>query len=304
MKAFEVLEQYIEYIMNLRNLSEHTVRIYNSDITDFINTEEQGLDIEHYVHVNIIRKYIRILAHKPCSPRTINRKISSLRGFFRFAYRHRFVSANPMRRIKNFFVAARLPKVLFPHEMTELLDGKNRAGSGEDFVSLRNQCIMEVLYASGMRVSEIVQLQIQDAKRDIYIRGKGNKTRQVFLNEPAKQVLQQYLPLRKAFLERLGKSSEEALFVNQRGRRLGVRGLSWILAKESRAIGSKLSPHSFRHSFATHMLNNGANLRVVQELLGHSNLSTTEIYTHVGIERLKEVYMKSHPQGEKEQKND
>jgi len=290
-----MLKSYIEYLRSVRNLSPHSIRAYSNDIAVFVKfIEDRGKAITD-TRFEDLRAYISMLSGNRLSAKSINRKISAIRGFFRFLNREKLMSGNPADNIRSLKYSRHLPSFLFEDEMKELL-----AADFNDFWSLRDKTIFEFLYSTGCRVSESTALNVGDLDLkggSAIVKGKGRKDRVVFLGESTKNLLRQYLLKRKYFAKRSDPESLKALFINHHGRRITNRGVQYILSRylENYEIMKKVSPHTFRHSFATHLLNRGADIRIVQELLGHSSLSTTQVYTHIGLEKLKKVYLDAHP---------
>ena len=239
-----------------------------------------------------LRQYLGELQKKQYSRKTIARRLAALRTYFRFLCREKYCQTNPARVLRTPKLEMRLPKFLYPEEMTTLIDTTGTA----NILGLRDKAILESLYSSGMRVSELVSLNITDIEFErgmARVMGKGRKERLVPLGSYALSAINAYLDIRDNPLQ--GKQ-ESAIFLNHRGKRITDRGVRLLIHKITQAQGfENISPHTMRHTFATHMLNNGADLRIVQELLGHVSLSTTQIYTHVTKERLKTVYNKAHP---------
>jgi site-specific recombinase XerD len=222
------------------------------------------------------------------------------------------VSTNPFAEIRSLRTEKKLPSFLFEEEMAKLLELPASAAEGgeagtDGFWKLRDRAVLETLYSTGCRISELVSLDLSDVdlrNRAARVMGKGSRERMVFLGGEALAALKEYMDGRRARMRPGAPGGDpqavRALFVNQRGRRITDRGVRFILASYLRAanLGKKVSPHTFRHSFATHLLDRGADIRAVQELLGHASLSTTQVYTHVGLERLKKVYRRAHPHAE------
>lgn len=290
-----MLNSYIEYLRSVRNLSPHSIRAYGNDIAMFINfIKERGKKVTK-TNIEDLRAYISKLSENRLSAKSINRKISALRGFFRFLNRQKFMDVNPVDGIRSLRYGRYLPSFLFEDEISGIL-----TSDFTDFWSLRDKVIFEFLYSTGCRVSEATGLNVGDLDLkggSAIVKGKGNKERVVFLGENSKLMLREYLLKRKYFVKSSDRESANALFINHHGRRITTRGVQYILSRylENSEIMKKVTPHTFRHSFATHLLNRGADIRVVQELLGHANLSTTQIYTHISLEKLKKVYLDAHP---------
>jgi tyrosine recombinase XerC len=290
-----VLEKYIDYLKSVKGLTENTLRAYRRDIRlmqDFVQAE--GYD---EADPEFVRPFIGNLSRRALSSRSINRILSSLRGYFRFLQRFGDLKESPLAGVRGMKGGRRLPAFLFEQEAAQLLEE-----AGEDFWELRDRSLFEFLYSTGCRISEAVSLNVMDidlAGRQARVLGKGERERNVFIGRSCQTVLHEYLLKRIHHMP--GERSEEALFVNRRGGRLTARGARFLLAGRLKRLGMnrRVTPHSLRHSFATHVLNQGADIRVVQELLGHRSLSTTQIYTHVGLDRLKEIYRNSHPHGKR-----
>lgn len=291
------LDRYLKYLRSVRNLSEQTIHSYRSDLEAFfIWLSDREEDLES-IDSRTIRRYVRELGSRGAAPATVNRHISALNGLFKYEIRFGGRTANPMEAVRSVRLRRSLPDILFEAEIEEILDFP-----AVSFSELRDKVLLELLYSAGCRISELIGIDVDDIafkRRAVLVRGKGGKDRFVFLNEHSYQAVQDYLSPRRELLRRKGITDEKALVLNQRGGRLTQRGAALLLEKRLRSlkVSKKVSPHTFRHSFATHMLDHGADIRIVQELLGHSSLSTTQIYTHLGVSRLKEVYARAHPHG-------
>lgn len=283
-------ERFLLYLEGEKNASAHTVKNYAVDLAEFMGLVN-GKKIREIGPLEI-RKFLAHLKEKGFSKSTISRKLACLRSFFKFLTRESIIPANPAAGIATPKREKKLPTFLEIQEVENLLE----AISGSKLAEKRDKALLETLYSSGIRVSELVGLNLEDA--DILggvlrIRGKGKKERMVPIGKKSQEALRDYLEERNT---QLGKSPS-ALFLNKSGTRLTDRSVRRILIKYARkaSIQKGISPHTLRHSFATHLLDRGADLRSVQELLGHESLSTTQIYTHVTTKRLKEVYDKVHP---------
>jgi integrase/recombinase XerC/integrase/recombinase XerD len=289
------MERYLAYLRSVRALSENTVAAYRRDLTAFSRFCLEGeLDQDS---PEAVRSYLGHLGRKGLASSTINRTISGLRGYFRFKQRFGALTQNPLADQRSRQSPRPLPRFLFEEEMDRFLP-PGPAAPG-DFRAARDLAVFEFLYSTGARVAEVTSLDIGDVdfrRSHVRVRGKGGKERMVFLGPVAVRALKEYLQLRK---EGVGPVAEEgqALFLNLRGGRLTNRGVRYILNRYARERGwtKPVTPHTFRHSFATHILDAGADVRVVQELLGHASLSTTQVYTHVGLEKLRKVYREAHP---------
>jgi integrase/recombinase XerC len=322
MKA--AIDRYLFHLRNERNASAHTVRNYASDLRQFVEylrpADAKDPDLEGVDH-HVIREYIGWLYDQKLERSSIGRKLATLRSFFRFCVREGSMRNNPARLVPAPKIARRLPEVPGTEEMNRFLDGmaavdaapeRSRAELGTPAAAQehaassgllleRDRVIFELLYASGLRVSELVGLNLEDVDREaqmLRVRGKGRKERLVPYGAKARQTLEAYDGVRAQLLSRArhGRSAQ-ALFLNYTGRRLGARSVDRIVKKYARLLSTGWNAHAhvFRHAFATHLLTEGADLRAIQELLGHSSLSTTQRYTHTSIRHLMEVFDKSHP---------
>lgn len=248
-----------------------------------------------------IRSFMAALQRRGLAKRSVARAVSVLRTFYQFLGQRHGVDVNPARAARLPRLEQRLPAVLDRRQVEELCRFAEAQAEAGGFPALRDLAILEVMYASGMRLSELAGLNLTDPDLiadQVKVRGKGKKERIVPLGSYAVRALRRYTVAREALLARLGARRElRALFLSARGARLSPRGIQLIVKRLFGSIGdaSRLKTHSLRHSFATHLLDAGADLRAVQELLGHSSLSTTQVYTHTSVERLKKVYQQSHP---------
>lgn len=291
--AEQLLKQYIRYLHVERGLSENTRRAYERDLRQLINfLTQRGTDFNG-CEANDLFLFLLQWKEIGKSPRSIARCLATLRGFFAFMLDEGKRNDNPTTYLETPKLNRLLPKVLSEATMDILLQ------TGEKSVlALRDLAMLEVLYSSGLRVSELINLRLSDVSLDVgYVRclGKGNKERIIPLGEPAIQAVEIYLNSSRKHL--CGKHKSDILFLNAHGRPLTRQGMSYILKKWGKKHNLKrtISPHMLRHSFATHLLDHGADLRSVQEMLGHADISTTQIYTHLTRTRLLEVFRKSHP---------
>jgi integrase/recombinase XerC len=299
-----LVNQFLAYLEHERNFSDHTVRCYTTDLAHFstfllgpaagpndVETDEFSRRLKAITPVDL-RSYLAELNHLAYSRATVARKIATLRSFYKYLCREGILERNPVKVIRTPRQEKRLPKFLAPADIERLLAMPN----GSDLLSLRDAAMLEVLYSTGIRVSELVGANLEDIDligECIRVRGKGKRERIAPLGSYSLRALNKYLEARAA----AGVHDAKAVFVNRHGQRLSSRSVRRKLIKYLAAAGldPHASPHTLRHSFATHMLENGADLRAVQELLGHRSLSTTQIYTHVTASRLKEVYEAAHP---------
>jgi len=288
------MERYIEKFKNYltveKNYSEHTVKNYAADLKEFASflSDKDIKDVDYLT----IRKFLAFFRSKEISKRSVARKLSTLRTFFRFLQRDGYIKNNPVLSISTPKLDKKLPIFLDEKCILQLITAPDK----KTFQSTRDRAILETLYSAGIRVSELVGIDIKDIdfiSGVIKVLGKGRKERLAPIGDKAVGAIREYIIYRN----KKNKAGKEALFLNKSGKRLTDRSIRRIIDRYIKELSIKehVSPHTFRHSFATHLLNRGADLRSVQELLGHKNLSTTQIYTHVTTERLKSVYDKAHP---------
>jgi len=310
------VKQYLVYLRVVRNASPHTIRSYDNDLGQFLTyltppgtAMPPPQDVTHLM----IREFVAHLHDLRLEKSSIARKLAAIRSFFKFAVREGIVVRNPARMVATPKLPKRIPSVLSAEELNAFLDGvvAGTRGSGQSqrrsetdhsrLMVKRDRAILEMLYASGLRVSELVGLNLGDMDRKelmLRVRGKGNKERIVPYGAKAEHALQAYEPSRQEMLRKAGGHGDrQAVFLNHLGTRLTQRSVGRIVKKYGRLanINWDIHPHSLRHAFATHLLADGADLRAIQELLGHSSLSTTQRYTHATIRQLLEVYDKAHP---------
>ena len=284
------IEKFLRYLEYEKNASSHTLTNYRSDLEAFQNFVGE-IPLEK-IDLLVLRRYLADLKAKNLQKISMARKLSTLRSFFRFLCREGYLKTNPIISLRTPKQEKRLPKVLALKEVERLLEGP----SG-DLQGLRDRAILETLYSSGLRVSELTQLDLPHIDfigGVLKVAGKGKKERLTPIGEKALRAIQAYLEKRR---EKKSLRNSEVLFLNKSGGRLSPRSVRRVLDRVIRktSLAHHVSPHTLRHSFATHLLDRGADLRSVQELLGHQHLSTTQIYTHVTAERLKKVYEKAHP---------
>ncbi len=284
------IDKFINYLKVEKNASPHTITNYTIDLKAFAAFLGEK-DISSVDHLTL-RRFLAEMRTKNYSKRTIARKLASLRSFFRFLYREGYIKTNPITAISTPKLDKKLPVFLDVAKVAKLV----QCPPDDNIAGLRDRALLETLYSTGIRVSELVGLDIDDVdfiSGVIKVLGKGSKERIVPIGEPALQAIRRYVDKRNGE----NVKDKDAVFLNKSGSRLTDRSVRRVVDKYIRtcSIVEHISPHSLRHSFATHLLDRGADLRSVQELLGHMNLSTTQIYTHVTMERLKAVYDKAHP---------
>jgi integrase/recombinase XerC len=301
-----IIHDFQIYLEVERNFSAHTKTAYIADVQEFARFLSDNNFIKNDDEIikadtEIIRQYLSYLYRQKVKKVTVNRKVSSLRSFYKYILRAGRINNNPAEMIQTLKTEKYMPAFLSVDEMFEVLKTQN----DHSVLSLRNRAILEVFYSSGLRLSELAGLDLIDLdfnQKLIKVRGKGRKERIVPIGGPALKAVKEYL-------EKIGEISKDAdadvfkkpLFLNARGKRITTRSIARIVNEITgkSGIGRKISPHALRHSFATHLLNAGADLRSIQKLLGHESLSTTQKYTAVNINRMMEVYDKAHPRTKK-----
>ena len=291
----ECLREFLQYLQLEKNYSDYTIEYYQKDIDEFFMfIIEQSIEDIHTVTYFDARLYLTKLYNKNLAKKSIARKTSSLRSFYKWMMREQLVQENPFALVSLPKKDHKLPQFLYEEEVAVLFKSVNT----EDALGKRDLALLELLYATGIRVSECSGLQLKDidfSLETILVHGKGKKDRYVPFGKYAKAALHTYISNARSELAK--KQKHDYVFVNYRGEPLTARGIRYILGNliNHACKDGHLHPHMLRHSFATHLLNNGADLRSVQELLGHSNISSTQIYTHVTKEQLRKVYQSSHP---------
>ena len=291
----EVFNRYINYLDAERNASHYTVRNYTHDLLDFFSyLKSKKISSLNEVDKQVLRGYLSHLMKEGFARVSISRKLSAIRSFYRYLLREELVATSPIADTSSPKLDKRLPKFLTPEEAVRLLEAPDSSTA----LGQRDRALMELLYASGLRVSELVSLDLEQINletNEIRVWGKGAKERMVLMGKPAAAALASYLSQGRPRL--LGKKKGYALFLNRDGGRLTERSIQRILRKYTGVAGIKkrVHPHLLRHTFATHLLDGGADLRVVQELLGHASLVSTQIYTHVTQSRARKVYLSAHP---------
>ena len=276
---YQIIAQYLEYLELEKGLSQNTIDAYRRDLSEF----SQGIDDIEKIDRMTINTYVRKLRENHLAPTSVIRKIASLRGFFKWATSTGIITKNPASTLEQPKVPQRLPKVISIKEIEEMLHNN---------LNPLEHVIMELLYSCGLRVSELVNLKLNDVDLNSkYVRcfGKGSKERIIPMGEMAKDVIKEYLPKRELLLKKYNINTKY-LLITSNGRKITRQDVYTFIHAQGKVIHKNISPHTLRHSFATHLLENGADLRVVQELLGHSDVSTTQLYTHISKKRLKDVY--------------
>lgn len=282
---------FLKYLKIEKNYSNLTIINYGKDLKIFLKfLEENHINEYKVINYKLMRKFLKFLYEQEYSKKSIARHISSLRSFFKYLAKEKKITNNPMTLISNPKLDKKLPKYLYYEELEKILSIPDKT----TILGMRDLTILELLYSTGVRVSELVNIKIDDIdfdERQIKILGKGNKERMVLYGKVLDNYFKEYLPKRNELAK-----SHNYLLINKFGNKLTDRGVRLIIDNilKKGMIDYHISPHMLRHTFATHMLDNGADLKCVQELLGHKNLSSTQIYTHVSNERLRQVYLETH----------
>ena len=292
----KLVDEFLRQLEVVRKASKNTVRAYARDLSDFAQfIESEGISDFRQISRSLLRQYLNWLFAKGYERRSIARKLSSVRSFFNFLARAGYIPINPAIDLRQPKLMQKLPSTLEVAEVELLLSAPKAA----TVRGLRDRAILEVLYSTGLRVSELANMRISDidfSEKLVKVRGKGGKERIALLNDEAASWLERYLQESRPKLTRKGKQVTDVVFVSQKGTPLTVRQIHRIVDGYARKVlGRSVSPHVLRHSFATHLLEGGADLRVIQELLGHSSLAATQIYTRLSKTHLRKIYEKAHP---------
>jgi integrase/recombinase XerC len=296
------IDEYLCYLRSVRGVSERTERAYEGDLLRFAAyCENSGIRMEAASPYEA-QRFIGDLSSEGISAVSVNRALSSIRGFYRWLIRFGRRKDNPVGNLRNLRTPKTLPEFLWEGEMADFADLPDTAGI---LWPLRDKALILAMYSAGLRISELAALSLKSLDRDLgggRVIGKGGKERRALFSDEGRDALAAYLPAREARIK--AERPTDRLFVNRRGGPLSVSGIRWIIARYSGRSGlqKNVHPHALRHSFATHLVNAGCDVRIVQELLGHASLSTTQRYTHVDMERLKKVYAKAHPHGKRKAK--
>ena len=283
----EYVYKFLDYLKYERGFSDYTIKSYSTDLKEFYEFSKKDI-----VNIELVRKYLRYLYEKNYSNRSISRKVSSLKSYFKYLEGEGIIKDNFMRLISNPKLEKTLPNYLNYQDLEKLLNFPDRNNK----YGLRDALILEMLYSSGVRVSDLANMKLKDIDfkdKKILVVGKGNKERYVYYGSKCDSLLKKYLDM--------DHMDSPYLFIGKRKDRLNEREIRLIVTESAKKAGINIhvTPHTLRHTYATHMLNEGADLKSVGDLLGHESLSTTQIYTHISNERLRQIYLKSHPRAHK-----
>lgn len=287
------IDKFLDYLKYERNYSNNTIIAYENNIRGFLSyCKIKNVKNMNEVNYQFIRGYISYLYKQKYQAKSITRILSALRSFFKYLKREEKISTNPLDLITSPKVEKKLPKYLTINDVEKILNAPDMSNK----IGIRDAFILELLYVTGIRVSELTNIKLNDisiVEKKIKIMGKGSKERIVYYGTRCQELLNKYLNIRNDFL----KQANDYLILSNTGKQISTREIRNIInrLKVKAGIDINISPHTFRHTFATHMLNEGADLRSVQELLGHENLSTTTIYTHLTNEKLRRTYLSTHP---------
>jgi len=293
-----IVTEYLSYLDGVKGSSARTLEAYRTDLFRYENYCENHNIVIQKATAYEVQKFIADLSAENMAAASVNRHLSSIRGFYRWMIRFNKREDNPCALLRNIKMPVKLPQVLWENEMADFAYLPDTAGI---LWPVRDKALILAMYSSGLRVSEVVTLSMTNISKNMeeaLITGKGGKQRYVFFSDEAKEAIAEYLPQRAARLGALGIDGKKgALFINRKGQPLSVPGVRWIIYKYSKhsGLGKNIHPHALRHSFATHLVNSGCDVRVVQEMLGHSSISTTQRYTHINIDKMKKVYNAAHP---------
>jgi len=295
---FNLVNEYLSYLEAVRGCSARTLDSYGNDLYRYANyCDNHNIDIQNAAPYEV-QSFIADLSAEKMAATSVNRCLSSIRGFYRWMVRFNKRADNPCSNLKNIKTPVRIPNVLWENEMADFASLPESAGI---LWPERDKALIMAMYSAGLRIGEIVTLTMSNISTkfdEAKITGKGGKQRFVFFSDEAKEAIIEYLPKREERLKTAGINEKNyALFINSKGKPISIPGVRWIISRYAShsTLGKNIHPHSLRHSFATHLVNSGCDVRIVQEMLGHSSISTTQRYTHVSIEKMKKTYMDSHP---------
>ena len=293
-----MIDQYLLYLRSVRGMSERTMAAYGKDLSRYASYCVNQSIVPEKADRYGVQHFIADLSAEEIAPVSVNRALSSIRGFYRWLTRTGIRNDDPSASLRNLKTKRTLPAFLWEREMAALAGLPEKEGI---LWPVRDKALILTMYSAGLRISELFSLSLNALDQEglsARVTGKGGKERYVFFSEEAGQALGDYLPVR---LKRIkAEKPTNRVFINRRGGPLSVAGIRWIISQygDRLGLGKHVHPHALRHSFATHLLNSGCDVRLVQEMLGHSSISTTQRYTHVDMEHLKQAYMKAHPHAE------
>jgi len=301
-ESAEVTQNYLSYLQSVRGVSPRTLEAYRDDLSLFVNyCNNHDIDPVQASPYQV-QSFIAELSAEQAAPSSVNRRLSSIRGFYRWLLRFGKRADNPCDALRNVKAPQGLPSVLWEDEMAAFAELPE---TRKILWPQRDKALILVMYSAGLRISELASLSMNmiiSNREGARVMGKGGKERIVFFSGEARSALGDYLPQRAARIRDMGIHAADihgALFISEKGRPLSVPGIRWIIGQyaQQSGLGKNIHPHSLRHSFATHLVNAGCDVRIVQEMLGHASLSTTQRYAHVNIESLKKAYARAHPHG-------
>ena len=292
-----LVEEYLEYLSSVRGLSKRTSEAYRLDLSHYVNYCVNNDFLPEEADSVQVRGFITDLSAEGIASVSVNRSLSSIRGFYRWLLRFGYRSDDPSSLLHNLKTPKTLPVFLWEGEMALFSELPDKAGI---LWPERDKALILAMYSGGLRISETASLSLKNMESDFSgarIMGKGNKERRVFFSEEARDALSAYIETRKERIK--SEQPTDKIFISLKGEPISVPGVRWIISKyaERSGLNKTIHPHSLRHSFATHLVNSGCDVRVVQELLGHASISTTQRYTHVNMEHLRKVYNNAHPHG-------
>jgi len=294
------LASFLDFLAAERNASSHTISAYKRDVNEFLQFLSPGKPENMTPTTKDVRKWLAALSKKGLKRTSIARKLSSVRAFFKYLFRMGIVHYNPAEAVSFPVRSKPLPQNLTISQTVHIIEET----MANDFKSIRDRAILELLYSTGMRVSELTGLDIDKVNLSldtVRVMGKGRKERIIPFGSNAKVAIERYLPERDTLIKRLSKREEQAFFLNKNGGRLSQRSVQRIVSSSALKAGiyAHVTPHVFRHTMATHLLEAGADLRSIQELLGHSSVATTQKYTHLDMKSLRKAFEKAHPRASK-----
>jgi integrase/recombinase XerC len=294
----QIISEYLSYMESVKGCSLRTIEAYKNDLLRYANYCANHGIIPEAASAYEARSFIAELTAEKMAAASVNRHLSSIRGFYNWMVRLEKKTDNPCCSLRNIKMPVRLPHVLWEDEMADFASLPETTGI---LWPQRDKALIMAMYSGGLRISEVVSLSMTNISADLdeaKITGKGGKQRYVFFSDEAVTAIQEYLPLRDERLKKAGiDGKKSALFISGKGRPISIPGVRWIISRYAlhSSLGKNIHPHALRHSFATHLVNSGCDVRVVQEMLGHSSISTTQRYTHINLEKMKKVYAASHP---------